>query len=300
MRFLFVDRIVDFVPGQWIRGLKQVSSDDYYLTEDASARPCFIPSLLGETLGQLAAWNVMFNNDFTARPVAGIVAKARSFRPVYVGETVLLESVIESLDEAAVQYRSLARVGSEPVFEIEGALGPLLPMGDFIDTETIKSQFNEVDRPGDWALLQELSVPVFEDTFDKASYRNHSFVFDHIIENEPSVSITASKCVSRAAPFFADHFPKKPVLPMTVLLECLLNLGQVFLKKANWQSTYTYDHLRKIKMNDFVFPGDKVIARMQVKQQDDAQLVLACRCEVGSRRVCVVELVMKAIGGEKS
>ena len=79
MRFLFVDRILALTPGGVTQGIKHVTSDDYYLCLDEQSRRYFVPSLVGETVGQLAAWNVMLSNDFTKRPVAGIAEIAKNY-----------------------------------------------------------------------------------------------------------------------------------------------------------------------------------------------------------------------------
>ena len=155
MRFLFVDRIVELSLANVTRGIKHVTPDDTYLCHDNKGRGCFIPSLIGETLGQLAAWNVMAATDFVSRPVAGVVSSACLYRPAYIGETLLLESFIDELDDAAVQYHSVASIGDEVVFTIDGALGPLLPMGDFIDSREARRQFDEIYREGDWAEVSQ-------------------------------------------------------------------------------------------------------------------------------------------------
>lgn len=295
MRFLFVDRILQLSPGKLARGIKHVTRDDAYLCSDETGRQCFVSSLIGETLGQLAAWSVMVANDFTLRPVAGVVANARLHRPAYVGETLLLESIIESLDDKAVQYNSVARVGSEIVFTIEGALGPLLPMKDFIDDDLIRCQFNEINRPGDWPQVN--LKPTIELGLNAAIKPIAAPMhFDRILDSEPGVSLTAEKCITRAAPYFPDHFPNKPVLPLTVLLESKLNLAREFLTRASYSQHYQISELRRIKMSDFVYPGDVLSCQVKVKQQDEQQLVLSYRSEVDGKRVCVLEVVMIAKG----
>lgn len=295
MRFLFVDRILQLIPGQLVRGVKQVTHEDSCLCPDDKGRLCFVPSLVGETLGQLAAWNVMLSNDFSLRPVAGIVSSARLHRRVYPGETLLLESVIDSLDDSAVQYHSNAYVGNALAFSIEGALGPLLPMTDFIDAEVVRRQFTEIHRPGDWpemqvdeGLLLNQSMPKAAPAFD--------FTFDRILTLEPGVGLTAEKRVTRAAPYFPDHFPNKPVLPMTVLLECKLNLAQAFVAHSGFDINYQVSEFRKIKMNEFVQPGDRIVTQVSVKKRDDQELILSYRSAVDGKRVCVVEVVMTAKG----
>ena len=202
MRFLFVDQIVQLYPGECIKGIKHVTRDDAYLTKDRHGKSCFIPSLIGETLGQLAAWNVMMHNEFTSRPVAGIVASARLHRPAYVGESILLESYIDSLDDKAVQYHSIARVGNETVFSIEGALGPLLPMEEFISLSAIKQQFAEIYNPGDWAALSQQVVKAEQSEFLPGEIPpTVPLLFDRVVSSDPGVSLVAEKRISRAAAY---------------------------------------------------------------------------------------------------
>ena len=287
MRFLFVDRILHLVPGQLVQGVKHITPDDLYLCPDDLGQLCFMPSMIGETLGQLAAWNVMVSHDFRFRPVAGVVSSASLHRPAYVGETLLLESEIDALDETAVQYHSMARVGHEVVFRIEGALGPLLPMADFIDESTVRRQFAEINRPGDWPPVyhaNEISP------FNKPVM---SLQFDRIIGGEAGVQLVAEKRISRMSPYFPDHFPEKPVLPMTVLLECKLNLAREFVARAGFNEPYHIHELRKIKMNEFVLPGDVLTTSVTVKRRDEQALILHFRSEVDGKRVCVLDIIMK-------
>ncbi len=290
MRFLFVDRILHSSLGERIEGIKHITSDDYYLSSDDDGQLYFTSSLIGETLGQLAAWNVMAFCDFAKRPVAGVVASARLHRPAYVGETLLLESIIDAVDDVVVQYHSIARVGDEVVFTVDGALGPLLPMDDFIDRAEVLRQFSQINRPGEWPLP-------FPQSAEKMSFSRPpktSFTFDAVLASEPGVHLSAVKRVNSAASYFPDHFPKKPVLPMTVLLECKLNLAREFLKRAPFGSAdpYRICEMRRIKMNEFIHPGEVVTCFLTVKRQDEHELVLSFRSEVDGKRVCVMELLL--------
>lgn len=291
MRFLFVDRILELSPGEVTRGIKHVTGDDYYLTRADDGRLCFTPSLIGETLGQLAAWNVMHCNNFTKRPVAGIVSSAHVIRPVYPGETLLLESIIDSLDESSVRYHSVASVGNEEVFRIDSALGPMLPMQDFIDDATIRRQFAEINRPGDVSAYQ--SMTKIESVLSNAGPSGF-MSFDQVVDFQPGQRMSALKKVNLAAPYFPDHFPRKPVLPMTVLLECKLNLARDFVKQSKFEQNYQAREMRRIKMNEFVLPGDVLASHLTVKDHDSDELVLSFRSEVDNKRVCVLDVVMTA------
>ncbi|HVT63395.1 MAG TPA: hydroxymyristoyl-ACP dehydratase [Legionellaceae bacterium] len=290
MRFLFVDRILDLSSSVGsVRGIKHVTHEDFYLSADEEGRLRFMPALIGETLGQLTAWAVMSHHHFCLRPVAGIVASAQLYRSAYVGETIVLESWIDALDDKAVEYHGEARVGSELVFRLEGALGPLLPMEDFIDPILVRRQFAEINRPGEWPLLQ--TPHLFCNSEDKTPYALH---FDHITHHEPGIRIEATKLVTRAAPYFPDHFPYKPVLPLTVLLECKMNLAKTFLAHAGLECDYQIHALRRIKMSDFVYPGDEVHCTVTVKHHSKEELILQYRSEVAHKRICVLEILLCA------
>lgn len=293
MRFLFVDKILSTGTNGVVRGIKHITADDYYLTRDESGQIVFMPCLIGETLGQLAAWQVMKECDFKLRPVAGVVASATSHQSVPVGSTLQLESVIESCDESAVQYHSVATVGKDVVFTIDGALGPMLPMSDFIDAEVVRRQYKEIapngeDHPGiDSLLPSETTQQLF-----KPSISPISFQFDGVIDFQPKQSIQAIKKITFAAPYFADHFPLKPVLPLTVLLESKINLARTFLDHSQFAKPYRFEQMRKIKMNAFVQPGEVVHTNVKVKSVDDDAMVLIIRSDVAGKRVCVLEMIL--------
>ncbi|MCX7090203.1 MAG: hydroxymyristoyl-ACP dehydratase [Legionellales bacterium] len=295
MRFLFVDRILQLssTTGS-VCGIKHITPDEFYLyIDETSGRSCFMSALIGETLGQMTAWAVMAKMDFRLRPVAGVVSSVEMLRVAYVGETLELESWIDALDDTAVQYHGEVRVGSEVVFRLEGALGPMLPMEDFIDPAVVRRQFIEIDRPGVWppVLSQASILPLAKPK------QLSALQFDDVTAHEPGVRISAVKHVTRAAPYFPDHFPHKPVLPLTVLLECTTNLVKAFLAQAGLSDAYQIRSLCKIKMSDFVYPGDVVHCDVTVKSQDPQALTLRCTATVAGKRVCGLEINCVGVQG---
>ena len=282
MSFLFVDKITHST-SHLIRGIKKITADDFYLYPNVSGPMMFVPSLIGEALGQLAAWNIMQRNNFANRPVAGVVAQARLMRPAYVGETLVLESTIDAVENDLVQYHSIATVGDEPAFYIDGALGPLLPMEDFIAPKLAKQQYLSIAPQASWK----------NPLTNQGCCEKALFHFDHISEFEPNSGLVAEKMVLGSAPYFPDHFPDKPVLPLTVLLECKLNLAHEFAKRAGWPSEFYVNEVKKIKMNAFVRPGDCVVTRLTIKKFCSAEGILYFQSKVNGKRVCVLEIVMK-------
>lgn len=278
MSFIFVDRILQLEPGKSIHGVKHVRFDEPYSYLASNGKLSFVSSLIGEALGQLAAWNVMKVNNFKARPVAGVVTNTSLLRPVYAGETLTLAANIEHLDEEVVQYSSIARVNEEIVFTINGALGPLLPMDDFISQEEVQGQFNQL-MDGSFYLKQQSRIP------------SHCLHFTENI-NVNETSISAEKEVNHDDPYLQDHFPSKPVLPLTILLTWQINLAAFFLTQLSFSGSFKIIELRKIKMNAFIKPGDRVFCQLRIKEQTKDYLILTSRTEVASKRVCITELVM--------
>lgn len=285
MRFLFVDRITAFKPRHYVRGERTIKQDEFYLCKDAQGELCFVPSLVGETLGQLAAWNVMHSLDFASRPVAGVVSSVIFSGAARPGETLTLESFIDELDEKAVSYHSVATVEGREVLRVEGALGPLLPMESFIDSTTVRAQFDALFQTTPDHDLRCLS-PINE----------RLLCCDKITSETSGEGLTGRLFVAPDAPWFADHFPRKPVLPMTVLIECMSNLAREFLARNALQG-YRLQEVRKIKMNAFVEPGSTLLVNVRQKACGSDEQVLVLRSDLDGRRVCVCEMRFSATGG---
>ena len=279
MGFLFVDEISHLDPGKCISGIKYVRPDEPYLYRTREGIDALLPVIIGETLGQLGAWCVMCAQDFTHRPVAGIVSSVHVYGDAPVGSTLVLETEIDSLLEDAMQYHATASLEGKPVFTIESAIGPLLPMQMFVSQQEVRSQFAQIYQP---ECPRALKAPGLRD-----AYYPHT-VFDKISSFEAGVSVVAEKTIDPSAPYFTDHFPLKPVLPMTILLNCKLMLASLFIKRS-FPDLYPHFKLlsmQRIKMKEFVSPGALITTRMTVKEQTDLEILLDFQSLVADKCVC--------------
>jgi 3-hydroxymyristoyl/3-hydroxydecanoyl-(acyl carrier protein) dehydratase len=291
MRFLFVDQILSRPSARQITGVKHITPDDPFLCRMPNSDTlCFVPSLIGETIGQLAAWAVMQEKNFDYRPVAGVVAEAEMLKPAYLGQTLFLSCEIDAIDDVAVQYHGSASINDEVIFRVKGAIGPLLPMQDFISRDLVMAQFAEIDRPTSIENLLEYAPDI---AFTEISPAVYLLQFDAVLDMQPEKSCRAIKKISRSAAYFADHFPNKPVLPLTVLLECKRRLAESFLLASNWFDDYELVNMQRIKMSDFVQPGAVIQTELLIKKQSETELVLHFRTYQDNRRVCVCDLVYK-------
>jgi len=204
--FSFVDRITDVVPGVRVRGIYRVPA----------AVPAFPAALVAEAVGQLAAWASMAALEFRRRPVAGLARETRFLRDVGPGDLLALEADLESCTDDDVAYAGRATTGGAPVIVLEQCLGPMLPAEDFDAPDRLR---------GDYALLCGAGAPP----------GRFGGLPDFDLERTESVAGERVKALLRvpaSAPFFEDHFPRRPVFPATLLLDAQIRLARELAREA--------------------------------------------------------------------
>lgn len=127
------------------------------------------------------------------------------------------------------------------------------------------------------------------------SHNTHTS-FDTILEYTPRESIKAQKSLSLSAAYLPDHFPRKPVLPLTVLLQAKLELAGNFLSHS-FEDGHLFRPVtvRKVKMSGFVQPGDSVITTIKLKEKTENQAIISYLTEMNGKRVCMAEAVFEKI-----
>jgi len=286
--FHFVDRILELDPGRHGLGVKHVTPGDTFVRPTAAGVPALLPCIIGEALGQLGAWSVMAAKDFSVRPVAGVVGEVVIAGEATVGDSILLDTTIDSVTDDAVFYHAVASVDGTEVLRLEDTLGPLLPMEQFNHPDELRERFARIHRPG---VPPEAPKPAGDPAvpFDLS--------FGEILSLESGKEATAVWQVSGREAFFDDHFPRKPVLPLSLLLESLLQLGQKLLEDGG--ARYFPTGARKVKMSRFVEPGSALVAKIRVAKRTPGTAILKFRCEVEGSRVCVGEAAYSsAVGGD--
>jgi 3-hydroxymyristoyl/3-hydroxydecanoyl-(acyl carrier protein) dehydratase len=125
--FSFVDRITELVPGKRARGT-------FAIPKDIDAFP---PCLMAEAVGQLAAWVAMSRIEFRGRPVAALANETRFVRAAKPGDVLDLHVEIHDVDDDAVAYQGHADIAGARAIELIDCLGPMLPLADFDDPQTM-------------------------------------------------------------------------------------------------------------------------------------------------------------------
>ena len=266
--FSFVDRITALEPGRRARGQFAIPAA---LSE-------FSTCLVAEAVGQLAAWVAMAQSEFRGRPVAALSREMRILGGPAPGDILDLGVEIARCDPEVVAFDGWAHLGATPVLELRQCLGPMLPLEDFDAPETVRRDFETLcgpsGRPGRFRGVEELDLTV--------------------IDRVPGQWLRAAITVPVSAPFFADHFPRRPVFPATLLLDAEIQLA---LRLAGETLTpgqrLRLAKISDLKMRSFILPGQRVEMETMVRSATDGAAELTMAAWVDGKRVATgrVEIV---------
>jgi 3-hydroxyacyl-[acyl-carrier-protein] dehydratase len=242
--FSFVDRITKLEPGVRAAGRYAVPG---HLSQ-------FPACLVAEAIGQLAAWASMSRLRFRRRPVAGLAGETLFFGAVAPGDSLELAVELETCDEDAVAYGGTAASGGDPVLELRHCVGPMLPMEEFDAPEAVRADLELLVGPGaPPGRIEALPEPAVI-----------------VTDRTPGRSIAATLLVPASAPFFGDHFPRRPVFPGTLLLDRQIALALALAREASAagpRAALAPSRVTDVKMRTFIAPGQTVELRVELTRQ---------------------------------
>jgi len=244
----------------------------------------FPASLMAEAVGQLAAWSSMAQLGFAQRPVAGLAGAVHYHQLPHPGCTLQLQADIERCDAEAVAYGGKAFIDGRLALELVDSVGPMLPMDEFDAPDAVRADFHTLLGAGappgrfggvPWPELHELQATPGE-----------------------RLGATLQVPEAAAAPFFADHFPRRPVFPGTLLMDALASLSVQLVQQSGPLAAAGELVTRKVtqvKIRSFTAPGarlqlevllqdaDAQRARLKVSARSDDKTVATARIEVTPR-----------------
>ena len=230
--FTFVDRITALQPGHTARGT-------FHVPAHVDAFPA---SLLAEATGQLAAWVAVAKLGFRLRPVAGIAHETLYHGVPKPGDRLETEVRIDSCEDDAVAYQGWARIGGKTVMELRDCVGPMLPLDDFDDADAMRAFHATLCGPG-----------AREDRFDGLP------ALPLIVHERGGGRASARLAVPEHASLFADHFPRKPVFPGTLLLDRMTALASDVVLDANpGGGRAALRCVSDVKLRAFIEPGSEL------------------------------------------
>jgi 3-hydroxymyristoyl/3-hydroxydecanoyl-(acyl carrier protein) dehydratase len=265
--FSFVDRITRIEPGVGARGR-------YTVPAQLNGFPI---SLAAEAVGQLAAWAAMAAMNFEFRPVAGIAGKVHLLSPVRPGMVLDLSADLKTAESDAVAYGGEVRVNGTTVVRLENCVGPMVHVRDFDDPAGVRARFDLICSDG--------AVP--------GAFEGVPVIPLGRIGGERGRSMSATLAVPAAAPFFLDHFPRRPVFPGTLQMQANLELVSWLAAELAPPSNGTAwkpQTISDVKLRTFIAPNDhlELEAKLTELTADSALISVETRKQkrlTGSARV---------------
>ena len=118
--FLFVDELVEVVPGESATGRWHLTGDEAFFAGHFPGRPTLPGVLMCESIAQLGAIALLTDERFKGRlPLFGGLDAARFRRQVVPGDTLELEVTLGRLSARAGRGKGRASVGGELACECE-------------------------------------------------------------------------------------------------------------------------------------------------------------------------------------
>ncbi len=220
---LMVDQVLIRNPRQ-AAGIKNVTMDD----------PCFQGHFPGNPIlpGVLLLEAMIQTGGALLRHSAGGLAglgwlvaldKAKFRRPVFPGNRVAIEVELLRMRNGYARLRAAATVRSEAVGQAVFTLG----LRDGIPGPARSAP----DAPGAGWPADAAAGAFLMDIREIMKIIPHRFPFLMIdaILSQSGTHIVALKNISGNEPFFAGHFPARPVMPGTLMLEAMAQAGAVYM-----------------------------------------------------------------------
>ena len=263
MSFLFVDRI-DALDADAARGQLDLAPGTRVVP----------PWLVIEAIGQLAAWIAMQRTEFRSRPVAALAADVRLGDAAEGGNLVgpvTLAAHIERCDGRAVLYSGTAHCAAGLIADLRRSVGPLLPVEVFDDPDALRRR------------LAELRAGTAPPRTDSALPRGVLSA----IEPLEGGAHRALLAVPTAAPFFADHFPRRAVYPASLLADAQSQLGLLVAAAVLGldRTRLRAAALRDFKVRAFSEPGQLLTLHAVPDGVRDGLATVRVSAEAGGKRV---------------
>src|SRR3954464_9791389 len=119
MRWIWIDKFIEFTPRQSATALKNVSLAEEHLHDLYPAFPIVPNTLIIEGMAQTAGILVGEARNFAEKVILAKIGRATFHRVVRPGDTIQYNARIEQLNESGASIAGTVTVGTDLVAEIE-------------------------------------------------------------------------------------------------------------------------------------------------------------------------------------
>jgi len=116
------------------------------------------------------------------------------------------------------------------------------------------------------------------------------FLIDRITDWQPPTHAEAIKNIALSEDFFADHFPRRPVMPGMLIIEGMAQLAGILLEESLKRTQgpsvkAVVSIIERVKFRDMVKPGDQLVYRAEVQSVNEMGGKARCRAVRGTRTI---------------
>ncbi len=118
---------------------------------------------------------------------------------------------------------------------------------------------------------------------------------DRITELSEGKHITATKVLTLAEEYLADHFPRFPVMPGVMMLEAMYQSSAWLIRKSEdfAHTIVVLREARNVKFSNFVEPGQVLIMKASILKQTDETTTLKAEATVDGKTAVSARLVLE-------
>jgi 3-hydroxyacyl-[acyl-carrier-protein] dehydratase len=121
------------------------------------------------------------------------------------------------------------------------------------------------------------------------------YLFDKITELTLGKSIEGVKCVTRSESFLEQHFPGRPVMPGTLIVEAMAQLSGYLLSKSRQaEGRYVFSILsllEKVKFYEMVGPGEQIKIKAEIEKEKEDSAVVNATAAVNGEKVVSAQML---------
>ncbi len=127
-------------------------------------------------------------------------------------------------------------------------------------------------------------------------HRYPVLLVDRILEIDEGRRITGLKNFTINEPYFQGHFPGNPVVPGTVMIESMAQVGAIFVARSDPANRSRLPYLvglDRVRFRRPVFPGDQVIHHLELLRRKRQFWKVRGIAKVGGNKV--MEAILLAV-----
>jgi len=257
---LFLDRVTECVPGQYAKGYKLFSYNEWYFHGYDTTDPKVWNVIQIEAMSQLFLMTFLSKEEFKGSiAVSNKFEEANFYKKIIPGDRLDLEATLTSFGRGVAKGTVVGSVKGEQACSISCTIIVPELFEQFKPQAMKPKEKNEqnksipASRPDNPNL--DFGIPKIKECL----LNKHPWLFiDRVTDIVPGEFARAVKNYTYNEPYFPEHFPNNPSVPGFIQIEtCMQAFLMTFLSLEKFKRKETADRrLSNISIKRKIIPGD--------------------------------------------